>query len=291
MDSSSLSVTAKYIDDLVSYHFLNSLTSRLQVLARIEVIRMLSKVLADCSGHSQTDIRVDVDLANGKLSSLSQLILRNTYCIRHISAVLVDHLNEILRYRRRTMKNDREARRSLNASSERRNEVVAEQGCHLHFLCTDQLNFVSAMARSDCDSQESQPVLLRELLNLFRTCIALMARLNDYLVLDTSQSSQLSLNNYAMCMCVLNNLLGQSDIVLEALRRSVDHDRCESAIDAALAELKAVAVIQMQSDRDLRILSYSSLNQLYQIGVVGISSCSLGNLQNKPETSARRLLL
>ena len=107
-----------------------------------------------------------------------------------------------------------------------------------------------------------------------------MARLNDYLVLDTSQSSQLSLNNYAMCMCVLNNLLGQSNIVLEALRRSVDHDRCESAIDAALAELKAVAVIQMQSDRDLRILSYSSLNQLYQIGMVGISSCSLGNLQN-----------
>ena len=87
MNSSSLSVTAKYIDDLVSYHFLNSLTSRLQVLARIKVIRMLSKVLADCSGHSQTDIRVDVDLANGKLSSLSQLILRNTYCIRHISAV------------------------------------------------------------------------------------------------------------------------------------------------------------------------------------------------------------
>ena len=45
MNSSSLSVTAKYIDDLVSNHILNSLTSRFQILSRIEVIRMLSKVL------------------------------------------------------------------------------------------------------------------------------------------------------------------------------------------------------------------------------------------------------
>ena len=76
------------------------------------------------------------------------------------------------------------------------------------------------MARSDCDSQGIAACSAYELLNLFRTCIALMARLNDYLILDTSQSSQLSLNNYAMCMCVLNNLLGQSDIVLEALEEA-----------------------------------------------------------------------
>ena len=42
-----LAVAAQNIDQLVGNHVLDSLTSRLQVLARVEVIRMLSEVLAD----------------------------------------------------------------------------------------------------------------------------------------------------------------------------------------------------------------------------------------------------
>ena len=41
-----LAVAAQNIDQLVGNHVLDSLTSRLQVLARVEVIRMLSDVLA-----------------------------------------------------------------------------------------------------------------------------------------------------------------------------------------------------------------------------------------------------
>ena len=39
-------------------------------------------------------------------------------------------------------------------------------------------------------------------------------------------------------------------------------------------------MIQMQSDRDFRILDHSSLNQLDQVGVVGIGAGALGNLQD-----------
>ena len=53
----SLAIAAQNVNDLMSYHVLNSLTSRLQVLARIEMIRMLSHVLTDRSSHSQTDVR------------------------------------------------------------------------------------------------------------------------------------------------------------------------------------------------------------------------------------------
>ena len=63
----SLAVAAQNVDQLVGDHVLDSLTSRLQVLTRIEVIRMLVEVLADRSGDSQTNIGVDIDLADGQL--------------------------------------------------------------------------------------------------------------------------------------------------------------------------------------------------------------------------------
>ena len=78
-------------------HLLHVLTSGLQVLARIEVIGMLSKVLADSSSHSQTAVRVDVDLANSALRSLAELLLGDTYSVGQVTTVLVDSVNLVLR--------------------------------------------------------------------------------------------------------------------------------------------------------------------------------------------------
>ena len=49
----------------------------LEVLARVEVIRMLVEVGADRAGHGQTQVGVDVDLADSHRSSLAQHIFRN----------------------------------------------------------------------------------------------------------------------------------------------------------------------------------------------------------------------
>lgn len=99
----------------MSNHLLNSLASRFQILTRIEMIRMLCEVLADVACHSKTDIGVDIDLTYCKLSCLTKLLFRNTHCVRHIAAVLVNHLNELLRNGRRSVQNDREARQTLDA--------------------------------------------------------------------------------------------------------------------------------------------------------------------------------
>lgn len=101
--------------DLVSHHIFDGLTGGFQILAGIKVIRMLREVFADIAGHSQTDIGVDIDLTYCKLSCLTKLLFRNTYCIGHIAAVLVNHLNKFLRNRRGTVKNNRESRKTLNA--------------------------------------------------------------------------------------------------------------------------------------------------------------------------------
>ena len=94
---SDLVIGSENVNDLVSNHILNSLTSGLEILTRIEVIGMLYEILTDVSSHCKTDIGVDINLTYSKLSSLTKLIFGDTDSIRHVSAVLVNHLNEFLR--------------------------------------------------------------------------------------------------------------------------------------------------------------------------------------------------
>ena len=265
----------------MSNHILNRLTGRLEVLARIEVIRVLSEVLTDVTCHCKTDIGVDVDLADCKCSCLTELLFRNTYCIRHISAILVNHLNEFLRNGRRTVKYDREARELLHALFEnveaerRRYEDTILISCAL-----SSCELVSTMGSTDSDSQGVAACSRYELFYFFRTCVGLVTSLYNNFILDTCECSELSLNNYAVSVSIFNYLLGKSDVVLERLGGSVDHNGCETTVDAGFAEFKRITVVKVQSDRDLRILSYSSLNELYEIGVVSISSSTLGNLED-----------
>ena len=89
-----------------------------------------------------------------------------------------------------------------------------------------------------------------------------------HFVLDAGQGAQLSLYHHAVSVCIFNHLLGQGDVVLEALGGSIDHDGSETAVDTILAQLKGVAVIQMKGDGDVGMLDHGSLYQLHQIGVV-----------------------
>ena len=66
---SDLVIGTENVNDLMSNHILNSLTSGLEILSGIEVIGMLYEVLTDVSSHCKTDIGVDIDLTNGKLAA------------------------------------------------------------------------------------------------------------------------------------------------------------------------------------------------------------------------------
>ena len=64
-------VGAEDVDDLVDVHLAHLLAGRLEVLARVEVARVLGEVLADGTGHRQAGVGVDVDLADGALGGLA----------------------------------------------------------------------------------------------------------------------------------------------------------------------------------------------------------------------------
>ena len=83
-----------------------------------------------------------------------------------------------------------------------------------------------------------------------------------------------------MIVSVLDDLAGDLDILGKGLRGSVDHDGGEAAVDAALADIKGIAVIEVENDGKTR-LNYSRLNELDEIGMVGIRARALGYLKNK----------
>ena len=95
---SEFAVRTEYIHNLVDVHFLHILTGGLQILTRIEVSRMLSQVLADGSGHGQTRVGVDVDLADSALRSLTQLLLGDTDSGLEMTSKLVDGVHLVHRH-------------------------------------------------------------------------------------------------------------------------------------------------------------------------------------------------
>ena len=89
---------------------MDGLTGGLQILTGIEVIRMLSQILADRCSHSQTQVGVDVDLADGHGGSLPELILGYADGTGHIAAEPVDFLHEFLGHGGGAVQHDGKAR-------------------------------------------------------------------------------------------------------------------------------------------------------------------------------------
>ena len=82
-----LAVAAQNVDQLVLDQFLDGGAGGLQVLAGIELVGMLTEELTDRAGHGQTQVGVDVDLADGAAGGLTELLLGNAHRVGHLAAV------------------------------------------------------------------------------------------------------------------------------------------------------------------------------------------------------------
>ena len=101
-------VAAEHINDLVGVHLRHVLTGHLAILARVEVVGMLGQGLTHTGGGGPAGggveekglgtVGVDVDLADGALGSLAELLLGDTYGVGQVATVLVDDLHILLRH-------------------------------------------------------------------------------------------------------------------------------------------------------------------------------------------------
>ena len=246
-----LVVRAENLHDLVDVHLLHALAGRGEVLARIEVTRILGEVLADCSRHRETGVGVDVDLAHGALRSLAELGLRNADSVRKLAAELVDRLDLVLRNAGRSVKHDREARKLLldsleDVESERRRNELAGLLVDRALLTRE---LVRAVAGADGDGEGVASGLLGELDHLFR--LRVVGFCGGDFVLNAGKNAELSLDRDVMLVSIRNDLLRELDVLLERKVGAVDHDARETAVDAALAGFVTVAVVEVKNDLGL----------------------------------------
>ena len=276
-----LTVATQHIHQLVAYQFLNVGTGGLQVLAGVKLIGVLGVELTDGTSHSQAQVGIDINLAHGALGCLSKLLLGDSHRVRHLTAIGVDHFYILLGHAGRPMKYDRKAGQTLNDLVQ---DVKAQgRGNQLTLLIAGTLggsDFIRAVAGADGNSQGIATSLGHKLLDFLRAGIVGLLSRNVDLVLYARQGPQFCLDDNTVIMGILHHSLGDLNVLGKRLGGRVDHDGGEASVDAALAGLKAVAMIQVEHDGDLRALNDSSLHQLHQIGVVGIGTGTFGHLEN-----------
>ena len=231
---------------------------------------MLVKVLADGGGHRKTQVGIDVDLADGHGSGLAEHFLGDTDGVGHFAAVFVDDADKLLRHGGSAVQHDGEAGQTPGDLFQ---NVKAELRLHAG------LELVSAVARANGDGKTVTAGTGDEFFNVLGTGVGAVLGLDADIVLHARERAELGLDDDAVVVRILDDLAGESDIVLEGLAAAVDHDGGEAAVNAALAELKAVAVVEMQGDRKAGLL-LGSLHELDEIGVVGIGARAAGDLQN-----------
>ena len=82
---------------------------RAEILAGVKFGGLLGENLAHGSGHGQTAVRVDVDLAHRALGSLAELLFGDADSVGELAAILIDGVNFVLGYRRRAVEYDGES--------------------------------------------------------------------------------------------------------------------------------------------------------------------------------------
>ena len=142
------------------------------------------------------------------------------------------------------------------------------------------LELVCAVAGTDGNGQGVTARLGHELLHLLGMRVGGILSTDIHFILNAGQGAQLRFHDNAVVMGILHHLAGDLNVFRERFGGGVDHHRGKAVLNAGLAGLKAVTVIQMQHDRQA-CLNNSSLYQLFQIGTVGIGARTLGYLKNQ----------
>ena len=197
----------------------------------------------------------------------------------------VDGVNLVLRNRRRAVEHDGESRKLLLDLVQdvecqwRRNELAS-----LRVACALlRSELVSAVACADRDSQAVATAASSKVDYLFGLCVVTLFGL--YLVLNACEYAELSLNGYVVSVSIFNYLLGDADVLLVRKRAAIEHNAGETIVDAVLAELEAIAVVEVKNN--LRILAteflgvfYSTLSHIAKDGAVCIVARALADLHD-----------
>ena len=181
------------------------------------------------------------------------------------------------------MQDNREPRYALfnlfeNVEAKRRgNEPSVGVACALFGL-----ELVSSVRSAYGDSQRIHASLAYEVFDFFGAGVR-MCLVGNF-VFDAGENSEFAFNGDIVLMRIFNNFFRQRNIVLVLMRRTVDHHGREAVLHAGFAELKSVAVVEVQNNRNIvaefLCVFASALRHVAKESLIGVFAGSAGNLQN-----------
>ena len=147
-----------------------------------------------------------------------------------------------------------------------------------------RLEFVGAVGGADGDRQRVDAGALDEIFHLFRTGIGVRSRLD--VIFDAGENAEFAFDGDVELVRVFHNLAGFLDVLLIGEMGSVDHDRGEAVVDAALAGFEIRTVIEVKDDRNafaagnlLSILD-RALRHVTEQSLVGVFAGPLRDLED-----------
>ena len=255
-----------------------------EIFTWVELGGFLGQGLSDGSGHSQAAVAVDVYLAHSALRSLTQLLFGNTHCLLQGTAVGVDDVHILLWHRARAVQHDGESRQFLfdgfqHVECQRRRQQTARLRVNGALFGGE---LVGAVARSNRDGERIDARLGYEIYHLFGFGVVALG--GRHLVLHSGQHAQLAFDGHVVLVGEVNHLAGQGHVLVVGEGRAVDHHRAETRLDAVLAELEAVAVVEVQHylgvfATQLFGILHSAFGHIAQKRLVGVVAGTLRHLQ------------
>ena len=98
-------------------------------------------------------------------------------------------------------------------------------------------------------------------------------------VLRANQHAEFTLDDAVVLVRVLHDALADLDVLVERLMAGVDHDAGEPFVDALLAKLEGIAVVEVDGDGDGGQAD-AGLDELLEVNGIGVLARALGNLQH-----------
>ena len=236
---------------------------RLQELARIELAPLLERDLAELPGHRHAAVGVDVDLAHAVADAGHDLLDRHAPGLRHLAAVGVDHVLQLLGHRGAAVHHQVRVRQPL---VDRRDHVHRQDvaGRRLRELVGAVRGADRDRERIDLGRARRNPAPGRD-----RSAAARAASLPSApwpssaspcpVSSEPRQPSSPSTETPTACASSLTRA-GDPDIVLVGggrlavgLERAVHHHAGEAVLDRREAGRLVVAVVLVQADGNLGI--------------------------------------
>ena len=137
--------------------------------------------------------------------------------------------------------------------------------------------FECAVGSTDRDSEGVNACACNEVLNFFGACVR--RTFCNNVIFNACKHTKFAFNNYAVRVCIFNNLLCEGNIIFIRVVRAVNHNRRKATVDARLTKLKGVAVVEVESEVNACVL-YRRLRQSHKIFVFCILSCARRNLKD-----------